>query len=70
MKNEILNLIHDEAMVCASLIEEYGPNRKYEWKFYGYLVCMCDLGHISYAELNKIEFHYRRYFKELRDSRN
>lgn len=70
MKKETLRLIHDEAMVCASLIKEHRPNRKYEWKLYGYLTCMCDLGYISYAEFSKIEFHYRRYFKELIDSRN
>ena len=70
MKKETLQLIHDEAMVSASLIKEYGPNRKYEWKLYGYLKCMWDLGYISFAEYDKIERHYRTYFKELKTSRN
>ena len=35
MRDNVLRLIHDEAMVCASNIKEYGPNRKYEWKFLG-----------------------------------
>ena len=70
MKKETLQLIHDEAMVCASLIKEYGPDRKYEWKLYGYLKCMWDLGYISFAESDKIEFHYRAYFKELKTGRN
>ena len=70
MKKETLRLIHDEAMVCASLIKEFGPDRKYEWKLYGYLKCMCDLGYIRFAEMDKIELHYRAYFKELKASRN
>ena len=70
MEQETLRLIHDEAMVCASYIKELGWNRKYEWKLYGYLACMCDIGYISYAEKLKIELHYRAYFKELNTGRN
>ena len=70
MKEETLQLIHDEAMVCASLIKEYGPDRKYEWKLNGYLKCMWDLGYISYAESTKIERYYRAYFNELKMRRN
>lgn len=70
MKKETLQLIHDEAMVCADFIKEFGSDRKYEWKLYGYLACMCDLGYISYVEKNKIELHYRAYFKELKTGRN
>ena len=70
MKQETLRLIHDEAMVCASSIKTLGWNRKYEWKLWGYLECMCNLGCISYAEKLKIDQHYRAYFKELKTSRN
>ena len=63
-------MIHDEAMVCASSIKELGPDRKYEWKLWGYLVCLWDLGYINFKEKDKIEQHYRKYFNELKASRN
>ena len=70
MTEETLRHIHDEAMVCASGIKTFGWNRKYEWKLWGYLDCMCNLGYISYAEMFKIRSHYRKYFNELKASRN
>ena len=70
MKQETLRLIHDEAMVCASNIKEFGRYRKYEWELWGYLACMCDIGYISYVEKIKIELHYRAYFNELKTGRN
>ena len=70
MRDNVLRLIHDQAMVCASNIIEYGPNRKYEWKFWGYLAALRDLGYIDWAKADKIERHYKRYFDELKASRN
>ena len=70
MKKETLQLIHDEAMACASAIKDFGPNKKYEWKLWGCLACMCDLGYISDADKLKIDQHYRAYFNELKIGRN
>ena len=66
MKKETLNLIHDEAMVCVSFIRDFGWNRKYEWKFWGYLEALYDLDAIDLDEYIKIKKHYRKYFGALR----
>ena len=65
MKKETLQLIHDEAMVCASSIKDFGPNKKYEWKLWGYLDALYRLHLINHEEYRKLRSHYRRYFNEL-----
>ena len=65
MTKETLKLIHVEAMVCASFIKEFGPNREYEWKLWGYLDALYGVHLINYEEYAKLKCHYRRYFKEL-----
>ena len=65
MTKETLKLIHVEAMVCASSIKEFGPDRKYEWKLWGYLDALYGVHLINYEEYAKLKCHYHRYFKEL-----
>ena len=70
MKKETLQLIHSQARICASSIKEFGHDRKYEWKLWGYLECLWNLGYINYEEKHKIKQHYRKYFNGLKASRN
>lgn len=65
MTKETLKLIHDEAKVCASLIKEFGPDRKYEWKLWGYLDALYGVNLINFEEGAKLRCYYREYFKEL-----
>ena len=70
MTRDTLRMIHVHAMNEADSIVNIDNYRKYEWRLWGYLDALYEFDLINYDEYAKIKKHYRRYFKELRKSRN
>lgn len=70
MKKGTLKSIHVVAMEAKESIELLGYDRKYEWHVWGYLLALFDNDIIDYKEYRLIKKHYRKYFNELKASRN
>lgn len=67
MSKDTLRMIYNMAMVEADSIVNIEPDRKYEWKLWGYLQALYDFDIIDFDEYLKLKKHYRKYFKELRE---
>lgn len=65
MTKDTLRMIHNRAMGEVDSIVKIEPNRKYEWKLWGYLQALYDFEIIGTDEYLKLKKHYRKYFNEL-----
>ena len=65
MDKRTLRNIHYQAMLAEQSKITIGNDRKYEWRLWGYLEALMDVGYININEYLNIRRHYKKYFLEL-----